>query len=72
MRKYVQRYSGGRGGAIDYIIDDREGSAELFCMNRFIFVTEDSSSLDAELIIHARTFARKLSQFLNVYIPNKL
>jgi tetratricopeptide (TPR) repeat protein len=70
MRKNVRTYIGGREGTINHTIIDREGSAELFCINSFLFVTEDLSSLDTESIIHARIFARKLGEFLGVYIPS--
>lgn len=48
---------------------DREGSVELYCIQRFLFLSPDGSSLDTDKISVAREFAQASAQFLGVRLP---
>ena len=47
---------------------DREGSAELYCIKKFVFTTPDGKKLDAQKIAIARQFARSSASFLGVHL----
>jgi hypothetical protein len=57
------------GGTRNVVVVDREGSAELYCINRFAFTSSDNSRIDTKAMMTARLFARKAASFLSVHIP---
>jgi len=48
---------------------DREGSVELYCIQRFVFPSSDGGSLDLEKMGIARNFASSAAGFLGIYLP---
>jgi hypothetical protein len=48
---------------------DREGSVELYCIQRFLFPSPDGSSLDSDKMAVAREFAQAAAEFLGVHLP---
>jgi hypothetical protein len=56
----------GPDGTQEIVVVDREGSVELYCIKRFVFLTPDSKNLDLGKIQTARQFARAASKFLAV------
>lgn len=57
------------GGTREIVQVDREGSVELFCISRFVFVQEGTRDLDTQSIMIARRFARASAKFLGVHLP---
>ena len=60
----------GPDGTQKIVTVDREGSVELYCIKRFVFLTPDGKNLDFGKIQAARQFARSASKFLTVTIPH--
>jgi len=56
----------GHDGTQQIVTVDREGSVELYCIKRFVFLTPDGKNLDFAKIQAARQFARAASKFLAV------
>ena len=48
---------------------DREGSVELYCIERFVFPSAKKGEVDSDKISIARDFARTLAIFLGVHLP---
>ncbi len=48
---------------------DKEGSAELYCISRFVFADPTMRDLNVPAIMGARNFARAAAQFLGVHLP---
>jgi hypothetical protein len=59
----------GPDGTQTIVNVDREGSAELYCIKKFVFTTTDGKKLDAQKIAIARQFARSAAKFLGVHLP---
>ena len=58
----------GPDGTQTIVKVDREGSAELYCIKKFVFTTPDGKKLDAQKIFIAREFARSAASFLGVHL----
>jgi hypothetical protein len=48
---------------------DREGSVELYCIQRFLVPSPDGSSLDTDKMSVARGFSQASAQFLGLHLP---
>lgn len=59
----------GPDGTQKIVTVDREGSVELYCIKRFVFLTPDGKNLDFNKIQAARHFARSAASFLATYLP---
>jgi tetratricopeptide (TPR) repeat protein len=58
----------GPDGTQTIVKVDREGSAELYCIKKFVFTTPDGKKLDTQTIAIARQFARSSASFLGVHL----
>ena len=59
----------GPGGTQNIVHVDREGSAELYCIKKFVFTGPDGKKLDPQKIMIARSFAKSAADFLAVHLP---
>ena len=59
----------GPGGTQNIVHVDREGSAELYCIKKFVFTGPDGKKLDPQKIMIARSFAKSTADFLAVHLP---
>jgi hypothetical protein len=58
----------GPDGTQKIVTVDREGSVELYCIKRFVFLTPDGKNLDFGKIQAARQFSRSASKFFAVHL----